>query len=197
MHVINIMYDISTKDELVHSVPDQGNVERYPVQPAVKERFGAFMQANPLVERCQTPDFTPCFHKFYKLVHLMSDFSQVCDLQMNPNTPEQEFLKEFDMRKADALVRECKTLLEADYCSTDRIRKNKLLLSLATCREALGHLMFRSPERAEILDIILNDMENTIRVRYEQEKPIQPDDLETFYLQFLREAVEEPITVSR
>lgn len=195
MHVLNTMYDISTKDELVHSVPDQNNVETYKVPAAVKERFGTFLETNPLAEQCQTTDFTQCFHKFYKLIHLMGDFTQVCDLQMNPNTPEQEFLKEFDMRKAETFARECKTLLEADYASTDRIQKNKLLLSLAASREALGHLMFRAPERAEILDIILNDMENTIRVRYEQGKPIHPDDLETFYFQFLREIEEQPITV--
>ena len=125
----------------------------------------------------------------------MSDFMQVCDLQKNPNTPEQEFLKEHDMRKAQVLNDELKKLAEADYESTTRTQKNKLLLSLATCREALGHLVFRAPEQAENLDMYLADMENTVRVLYEHGRRISPDNLESFYMTVIREELENPITV--
>jgi len=197
MHVLNIFYDICHKQTVVHSIPDgsEEDVTTLTVSPEIREHFQVFFDANPLVQECMTEKFTSCFHKFYRLMHLMSDFSQVCDFQLNANTAEQEFLKEYDMKKAKILEEECKKLLEADYVSTDRLQKNKLMLSLAACREALGHLLFRAPEEAEILDIILNDMENTVRIRYEQGKPIHPEDLETFYLQFIREQVENPITV--
>ncbi len=201
MYVLNVMFDICNKDEVVHTVADKKDPElfrdaTYKVPADVKARFVKFSEANPLVSNCQTDYFTPSFYKFYKLAHLMSDFMQVWDIQMSPNTPEQEFLKEYDMKKAEILKKECEKLLQADYSGTNRVQENSLMLSLATCREALGHLMFRAPEQAEHLDAIFNDMENTVRVLYEQGKMIRPEDLETFYLQFIREAVENPITVN-
>lgn len=195
LQVITTLCSIARKDEIQHSVHGQSDTMTYKVTPQVREHFNAFNEANPLVDRCMDSDFTPCFYKFYKLTHLVSDFMQVCDLQKNPNTPEQEFLKEHDMRKAQILDTELKKLVVADYESTTRTQKNKLLLSLATCREALGHLVFRAPEQADTLDIVCADMENTIRVLYEHGKPIAPDDLETFYMQFIREAVENPINI--
>lgn len=197
MHVLNILCAICTQEEVIHSIPDgdEKDIVTYRVPDDVKKRFTAFIERNPLVETCETSRFTTCFHKFYKLMHLMSDVTQVCDLQMNVNTPEQEFLKGYDMEKANVLNEELTTLLAADYTATDRAQRNRLLLSLARCREALGHLIFRSPEQAKHLDMFLADMENAIRVRYEQEKTIHPDDLEDFYFQFIREYIQNPIVI--
>ena len=195
LQVITGLCNIARKDEIQHVAPGQSDAATYKVPAAIREHFGAFNDANPLVDQCTDSDFTPCFYKFYKLMHLMSDFMQVCDLQKNPNTPEQEFLKEHDMRKAQVLNDELKKLAEADYESTTRTQKNKLLLSLATCREALGHLVFRAPEQAENLDMYLADMENTVRVLYEHGRRISPDNLESFYMTVIREELENPITV--
>ncbi len=195
LHVLNVMFDIRAHEEVKHCYPEDPEDTVYAVDPRVREHFTAFIETNPLTEECSTENFTRQFNKFYKLMHLMSDFMQVCDLQKNPNTPEQEFLKEYDIKKAQALQEGYQKLLNADYTDMGKIQRNQLVLQMAICREALGHLFFRAPEQAEKLDFILSDMENTIRIRYENGKAMSQEDLETFYLQFIREAAENPIEI--
>ncbi|MFA5829553.1 MAG: hypothetical protein WC843_03595 [Candidatus Gracilibacteria bacterium] len=194
MHVLNVLDQIRKQEKVEHSYFDPNKrVSEHKVSEQVRGHFDDFAKANPMAEHCVTGLFTPIYFKFFKLMHLMSDFKQVCDLRRDPNTPEQMFLREYDMRKADVMFKENFEILMTYYAYPELPpeKKPEIMASLAECRKALSHLRFFDEKRAQDLDVIMADLERTLKSGHK----LNGVDLEDFYLQFFREYNHNPIVV--
>ena len=185
LQIQDLLYEIVIQDELESGVGEEKT--SFEITEPVRARFRKFSRNNRINRYCGPADLDPAYFKLIKLMNLVSDFQQVCDLQQDANGPTRLFLADYDRRKHATLEKELKTLIAADYSDLSEDNFNQIMKSIRLCRNALEHLQLRNKEVTEEPIYAIMDLADALPKLHAQGKTIDPGFTDEVYISRLRE----------